>query len=172
MSNYQEILTKAVVGKGTKTTIDDYTLTPNLKPTKVLGCWVINHSLKPILNNNEVYIEGEYEVHIWYAYDEDKNTELHKEKITYNELIPFKMKRKEELTTKQELKAYTINYPSCIELKIIDDKLYLKIQKEFRVDAIGEAVIRVQLSDLIEDPLDLDEEIEQNVNVDYLKDNK
>ena len=100
MANYQEILTKAVVGKGTKTTIDDYTLTPNLKPTKVLGCWVINHSLKPILNNNEVYIEGEYEVHIWYAYDEDKNTELHKEKITYNELIPFKMKRKEELTTK------------------------------------------------------------------------
>ena len=58
------------------------------------------------------------------------------------------MKRKEELTSKQELKAYTINYPSCIELKIIDDKLYLKIQKEFRVDAIGEAVIRVQLSDI------------------------
>ena len=79
------------------------------------------------------------------------------------------MKRKEELTSKQELKAYTINYPSCIELKIVDDKLYLKIQKEFRVDAIGEAVIRVQLSDLIEDPLDLDEEIEQNVDVDYLK---
>lgn len=173
MANYQEILTKAVVGKGVKTTIDDYTLNPSLKPTKVLGCWVINHTLKPVLKNNEVFIEGEYEVHIWYAFDDDKNTELHKEKITYNELIPFKMKRNEELTSKQELKAYTINYPSCIELKIIDDKLYLKIQKEFRVDAIGEAVIKVQLSDLIEDPIDLDEEIEQNVDVNYLnKDNK
>ena len=81
------------------------------------------------------------------------------------------MKRNEELTSKQELKAYTINYPSCIELKIIDDKLYLKIQKEFRVDAIGEAVIKVQLSDL-EEALDLDDEIDQNVDVNYLnKDN-
>ena len=129
----------------------------------------MNFILSFYLKDNNVYVEGEYEVHIWYAYDEDKNTDLYKEKMKYNELIPFKMKRKEELTTKQELKAYTINYPSCIELKIIDDKLYLKIQKEFRVDAIGEAVIRVQLSDLIEDPLDLDEEIEQNVDVDYLK---
>ena len=99
MANYQEILTKAVVGKGSKTIVDDYTLTPTIKPSKVLGCWVINHTLKPILNNNEVYIEGEYEVHIWYAYDEDKNTELHKEKITYNELIPFKMKKNEERKT-------------------------------------------------------------------------
>ena len=171
MANYQEILTKAVVGKGKKTTIDTYTLSPNIKPSKVLGCWVINHSLKPLLSLNEVYIEGEYEVHIWYAYDDDKNTELHKEKINYKELIPFKMKRNEELTSKQELKAYTINYPSCIELKIIDDKLYLKIQKEFRVDAIGEAVIKVQLSDL-EEALDLDDEIDQNVDVNYLnKDN-
>ena len=59
-----------------------------------------------------------------------------------------------------------------LQLKIIDEKLYLKIQKEFRVDAIGESVIRVQLSDLVDEPIDLDEEINQNVNVDYLKDNK
>ena len=173
MANYQEILTKAVVGKGSKTIVDDYTLTPTIKPSKVLGCWVINHTLKPILNNNEVYIEGEYEVHIWYAYDEDKNTELHKEKITYSELIPFKMKKGEELTSKQELKAYSLEYPSCTELKIKEDKLALTIKKDFIVDAIGEAVIKVQLSDLIEEPLDLDEEIEENVDVNYLnKDNK
>ena len=48
MANYQEILTKAVVGKGSKTIVDDYTLTPTIKPAKVLGCWVSNHTLKPI----------------------------------------------------------------------------------------------------------------------------
>lgn len=173
MANYQEILTKAVVGKGKKTCEDTYTLTSNLKPSKVLGCWVINHSMHPLLKEGEVYVEGEYEVHIWYAYDDDKNTELHKEKISYSELIPFKMKKDEELTTRQELKAYCTNYPSCIELKIQEEKLFLKIKKDFIVDAIGEAVIRVQLSDLVDDPIDLDEEIENNVNVDYLnKDNK
>ena len=44
--------------------------------------------------------------------------------------------------------------------------LYQKIQKEFRVDAIGEAVIKVQLSDL-EEALDLEDEIDQNVDVNY-----
>lgn len=173
MANYQEILTKAVVGKGKKTCEDEYNLTSNLKPSKVLGCWVINHNMKPILKDNEVYVDGEYEVHIWYAYDEDKNTELHKEKITYSELVPFKMKKGEELTLKQELKAYCTNYPSCVELKIKEDKLFLKIKKDFIVDAIGEAVIRVQLSDLIDEPIDIDEEIEQNVDINYIpKDNK
>ena len=65
-----------------------------------------------------------------------------------------------------------MNYPTCVELKIQDEKLFLKIKKDFVVDAIGEAVIKVQLSDLVEEPLDLDEEIENNVNPDYLnKDN-
>ena len=173
MANYQEILTKAVVGKGKLTSETEHLLECNLKPTKVLGCWVINHNLKPILKEDKVYVEGDYEVHIWYAYDEDKNTELHKEKIIYSELVPFKMKKNEELTFKQELKAYSVNYPSCIELKIKEEKLYLRLKKDFIVDAIGEAVIKVQLSDLIDDTIDLDDEIEQNVDVNYLnKDNK
>ena len=172
MANYQEILTKAVVGKGKKTFENEYVLESQLKPSKVLGCWVINHVMKPVLKEQEVYVEGEYEVHIWYAYDDDKNTELHKEKIKYSEKIPFKMKKNEELTNKQELKAYSSSYPSCIELKIKDEKLFIKIKKDFIVDAIGEAVIKVQLSDLIEEPIDLDEEIDNNVDPNYLiKDN-
>ena len=65
MANYQEILTKAVVGKGSKTIVDDYTLTPTIKPSKVLGCWVINHTLKPILNNNELHILLQYRLHYY-----------------------------------------------------------------------------------------------------------
>ena len=169
MANYQEILTKAVVGKGKLTSETEHLLECNLKPTKVLGCWVINHNLKPILKEDKVYVEGDYEVHIWYAYDEDKNTELHKEKIIYSELVPFKMKKNEELTLKQELK---VNSSSCVELKVEEDKLYLKIKKEIIVDAIGDAVIKVQLSDLVEEPIDLEEEIDNSVNVDYInKDN-
>ena len=172
MANYQEILTKAVVGKGKKNFIDNYLITPSIKPSKVLGCWVINSIMNPYLKENKVYVEGEYEVHIWYAYDDDKNTDLYKEKMKYNEEIPFKMKKNEELSLKQELKAYTSSYPSCIELKIQDDKLFLNIKKEIIVDAIGDAVIKVQLSDLVEEPFDIEDEIDQSVNVDYInKDN-
>ena len=81
MANYQEILTKAVVGKGKLTSETEHLLECNLKPTKVLGCWVINHNLKPILKEDKVYVEGDYEVHIWYAYDEDKHGHLTREEL-------------------------------------------------------------------------------------------
>ena len=62
MANYQEILTKAVVGKGKKSFENEYVLESNLKPSKVLGCWVINHLMKPLLKDGLVYVEGEYEL--------------------------------------------------------------------------------------------------------------
>ena len=172
MSTYKEIVTKAVIGKGKKTYRKKYVIDTDNTPNTVLGCWVINHGFTATLDQDCVVINGDFEINIWYAYDEDSNTELHKEKISYSELVPFKMKKGEELTFKQELKAYCTNYPSCTELKIKDEKLYLKIKKDFIVDAIGEAVIKVQLSDLTVDNLDLEEEIEENVDTNYLnKDN-
>ena len=41
MSSYKEIVTKAVIGKGKKSFNDVYTITPEIAPTTVLGCWVI-----------------------------------------------------------------------------------------------------------------------------------
>ena len=43
MSNFKEIVTKAVVGKGKKYYKNSYTIETEHTPTTVLGCWVINH---------------------------------------------------------------------------------------------------------------------------------
>ena len=43
MSSFKEIVTKAIIGKGKKYFKNNYTLTPEVEPTTVLGCWVINH---------------------------------------------------------------------------------------------------------------------------------
>lgn len=45
VATYKEIVTKAVIGKGKKVYSDKYTITPEINPTTVLGCWVINHLL-------------------------------------------------------------------------------------------------------------------------------
>ena len=45
MSSFKEIVTKAIIGKGKKYFKNNYTLTPEVEPTTVLGCWVINHHL-------------------------------------------------------------------------------------------------------------------------------
>ena len=53
MANYREIVTKTVLGKAKKSFINHYTLTPEEKPTTILGCWVINHKFKVLkLFNN------------------------------------------------------------------------------------------------------------------------
>lgn len=43
MTSYKEIVTKAVVGKGRKRFSSTYTMSQDVNPTTVLGCWVINH---------------------------------------------------------------------------------------------------------------------------------
>jgi spore coat protein E len=55
MSSYKEIVTKAVIGKGKKSFNDVYTITPEIAPTTVLGCWVINHLLVVGDNHCKIY---------------------------------------------------------------------------------------------------------------------
>lgn len=43
MSNYREIVTKAVIGKAKKTSGNKFQIETDEEPNTVLGCWVINH---------------------------------------------------------------------------------------------------------------------------------
>ena len=73
MSNYKEIVTKAVVSKGKKL----FTSTNNVmvnNPSTILGCWVINHKFKGYKTNDKIGVSGTYDVNIWYSYDNDSKT--------------------------------------------------------------------------------------------------
>ena len=55
LSSYKEIVTKAVVGKGKKTSRNDYSVQTEHVPDTVLGCWVINHHLVVGDNQYKIY---------------------------------------------------------------------------------------------------------------------
>ena len=55
MASYKEIVTKAVVGKGKKTFTTTHTVSPEVVPTTILGCWVINHLLVVDDNHCKIY---------------------------------------------------------------------------------------------------------------------
>lgn len=84
---YKEIVTKAVIAKGKKVFTSDHTLNIVNKPTTILGVWVINHNFNGIKSNDEIKINGSYDVNIWYSYDNDTKTEVIKETNQYSELI-------------------------------------------------------------------------------------
>ena len=76
MSEFREIITKAVVGKGRKYTKSTHTCESNNEPTSILGCWVINHSYEARKNGKHVEIEGFYDVNTWYSFDGNTKTEV------------------------------------------------------------------------------------------------
>ena len=170
MGNYQEIVTKAVIGKGKIQNDLTHEVEVESQPSKVLGCWIINHKFECLIEDEKVFIEGKYDAHIWYGFNEDEDTNLIKSTQYYKEEIPFKMKSGETLTPKIELKGYCPKYPTCTSLTITNgNKLSFIVSKEFIVDAIGEAIIKVQVSQVIVDEWDIDEEIDKNVNPDYMQ---
>ena len=98
----------------------------------------------------------------------------YQKKTTGEEQSQLQMLQKLALTQENfiELKAYCTKYPTCSSLTIKDNKISFNVDKDFVVDAIGEAVIKVQVSQVVVDEWSIDEEIDKNVNVDYIKENK
>ena len=79
MANYREIISKAVISKGKKTFSQKDSLKITNIPSTVLGCWVINHQFSGIKQNNQIIINGSYDVNIWYSYDNDTKTDVVKQ---------------------------------------------------------------------------------------------
>ena len=89
MTNYKEIVTKAVISKGKRL----FTTTNSVcvdNPSTVLGCWVINHNFNGTKSNNKIVVNGTYDVNIWYSFDNDTKTGVIKETNKYSEVINMK----------------------------------------------------------------------------------
>ena len=88
MSNYREIVTKAVIGKAKKTSGNKFTVETDERPDTVLGCWVINNTFNGANNHGSVLITGAFDVNVWYSYDNDSKTTVVNKKIEYIQKLP------------------------------------------------------------------------------------
>ena len=82
---YREIVTKAVIGKGKISNNSEAIIIPNNKVSKVLGCWIINHYFVNSYENGRVMAKGKYDLHVWYGFNDDADTCVHKQTIEYIE---------------------------------------------------------------------------------------
>jgi len=169
MSLYREIVTKAVIGKGKLNNNVSLSFPCEHKVSKTLGCWIINNDFSPVYEKGKAYIKGKYDIHVWYAYAKDSKTALFQTTHEYQEEVEVHMKNDENVSETSELKAFCTKYPTCTQLRVGEGgKVYLEVEKEYNLDVIGETKLKVQVSKLAEDEWLLDEEIDNNVNVDYL----
>ena len=165
---YRDIVTRAVVGKGKISNNNEVLVKTNNVPSKVLGCWIINHYYVSSLENQKAVARGKYDLHIWYGLDNDTDTVVHKQTIDYVEEFNVKMKNNEEITEENELLVKVLKYPTCNSLNLNDDgTITIKVEKELDLDVIGETKLRVQVSSSSEDDWVNSDEID-NINVGYL----
>lgn len=161
MSNYKEIVTKAVVSKGKKL----FTSTNNVmvnNPSTILGCWVINHNFNGVKENNKIIIDGSYDVNIWYSYDNDTKTDVVRETNKYSEVINM---RERDNTSGEEIIVRSLKQPSCVKVDIDGNNITYTIEKELGIELVGDIKVKIE-ANLDEDPWD---EIVEEKDIDDIK---
>ena len=167
MSNFKEIVTKTVVGKGRKTFFTEHNLTPENTPNTVLGCWVINHNFSGTNNKNEVTVNGSFDVNVWYSYDQDSKTAVTTRNFNYTELMRLRVKDIDSFNNENEIIVRSLRQPTVQDVKIKGNDVYLSIEKELGIEIVGESKVKIAIE---EDELpwdDIDEE--PDIDEKYIK---
>lgn len=176
MASYKEIVTKAVIGKGKKSFKNKYDLTVEEVPTTVLGCWVINHKFEGFKSGDSVGVNGNFDINIWYSYENDTKTKVVSKNIEYNDTFNVKLRSSADLSQETDIIVRALENPTCSDVEIDGNKINFTIDKELGVEIVGETKVKIAIEEE-EDPWDIiDDEvteedlenIEKEVNEEYL----
>ncbi len=174
-NNYKEIVTKTVIGKGKKTFQNEYELTSLNNVDNVLGCWVINHHIEGKKEGDYIRINGNYDVNIWYSYDNNTKTDVVSDKVNYEEKVRVKIRENSELEDSSEVIVRSLKNPTCIDVTSNNNIIKYTISKELGIEIVGDTKIRIPVSnneddyDIIIDEDAVSEEIDKNVNENYIE---
>ncbi len=171
MAYYKEIVTKAVIGKGKKTKSEEYVIETNEKIDNVLGCWVINHNFRGSVSNNTIVVSGNFDVNIWYSYNNNSKTNVMIKKFSYEYPMNVNIKENASLTKDSEIIVRTLEQPSVVDVSIENNNIHLTIEKQMGVEVIGDTTVRVSVEDTFDDYEEIEEDTmeEMDVTDDYLK---
>ena len=157
MAYFKEIMTKAIIGKGKKTTDQNLVITTDNNIDTVLGCWVINHSFSGVNNNGKVLVNGAYDVNVWYSYDNNTKTNVLVNRFNYQDTMNVRIKDDSELTNSSDIIIRSLNQPSVIDVKIDGNDIKLIVHKEMGAEIIGDSKVRVSVEDGIDDYEEFDD---------------
>ena len=163
MSSYKEIVTKTVIGKGKKSFNNKYSIDVNDNVSNILGCWIINHKFSGIKENDDVLVNGSFDVNIWYSYDNDTKTNVINETISYNDLINIKSRIKTNNDSEIIVKA--LKQPECIDVEINNKTIDFNIEKELGIEVVGDEKIKILTEDNEDDWQNLND-LDDNVSKD------
>lgn len=171
MANFKEIVTKAVIGKAKKRATSHFSMKTNERPDTVLGCWVINHSFRGRNSGGMVTIDGEFDINVWYSYDNDTKTTVSTERFSYNDKMNIHLKDDVHLTDSSEIIVRSLKQPTVTKVAVENGVVELDIEKELGVEVVGNTMIKVPVEedeDDYEEIFDDDFDEEQNEQIEEI----
>ena len=168
MSNYKEIVTKAVVGKAKKTSSNSFEIIPNEIPDTILGCWVINNKFEGYSNNADINVNGSFDINVWYSFDNDSKTTVSTQNFNYTDTL--KVHLKETINDGKEVIVRSLKQPTVTDVKIENGKIEMTVEKELVVEVVGNTKIKVPVEDNMDDYEDLTEEINADEEINKVTD--
>lgn len=172
MNEIREIVTKAIVEKGKKTIRFVEKINTENPVESVLGCWILNHTFEGNKTTNGVNIIGNFEVNIWYSFDNNTKTEVVKQIVNYEEKVKTKRKIDDYLEENNDVIVRMIQSPVCSDVKVIEDDIEIEVLLEVAAEVIGETKISVSVLDQVpnydNDDNDINDEIEDQVNPQFI----
>ena len=144
MNDIREIVTKAVIGKGNRV-FDIHVVMPEVTGLviRVLGAVITNHRVNAQSSGDLVEISGSYEVHVWYTYDDDKQTDIVRTTVDYGDIIKLHQPLRNHLLDSDEIIAEEIVSPYATDVRIEAGMIHVDVAFEVAAEVIGETKMRV-----------------------------
>ena len=165
MDNYQEIVTKAVIGKSKKTSKNEFKMTTENIPNTILGCWVINNKFDGYQSGESITVNGSFDVNVWYSYDSDSKTAVSSKNFSYTDVL--KVHLKEPTNDSKEVIVRSLKQPTVTDVKVENGEVNLTIEKEMGVEVVGNTKIKVP-TQIVEDDY---EDLSYEDNIDKVDEN-
>ena len=146
MNDIREIVTKAVIGKGHRVfeLVVEMPETPELV-IRVLGAIMTNHNVEAKKSGDLVEISGSYDVHVWYTYGNDKETEIVRATVDYGDIIELQDALRDRLLDSDEIIAEEIIAPYATDVRIEAGNIHVDVAFEVAAEVIGETKMRVAI---------------------------
>ena len=169
MNEIREIVTKAIVGKGKKLIRIKENVEPRYDAFSILGVWVINHEFEAALtDNNRVEMIGNFEINIWYSYDDNTKTDIAKKIVGYTQTVNTRQIVKEVNDNSQDVIVRIIQQPTCTNAKLVNSDIEVEIVFEVVAEVIGETKMMVTVFTQMESYEPIDDNFENEINENFI----
>ncbi len=161
---YEEIVTKAIIGKGKQEYKNNYEFLLTDDVSSILGCYIQNHKILATIENSKVRINGSFDTNIWYSFDNNTKTKVEVQRINYTELMDIHLKEDIEINESFEIEALSTKKPVVVNVNTSKNLIKYEVEKELSIDILGNAKVKVQTyknDDVVDNEIG-------NINTDYL----